>query len=58
MRIRKDRIQRDLEAINAFNATPGEGVTRYTFSREHQGAVSYVIEELHRAGVESTFVLG
>jgi allantoate deiminase len=58
MRIRKDRIQKDLEAINAFNATPGKGVTRFTFSREHVGAVSYVVEELHRIGVESSFVLG
>jgi len=58
MRIRKDRIQKDLEAINAFNGTPGKGVTRFTFSGEYQGALSYVVEELHRIGVECTFVLG
>jgi len=58
MRIRKERIQKDLEGINAFNATPGKGVTRFTFSKEHQGALSYVVEELRRIGVECTFALG
>jgi allantoate deiminase len=58
MRIRKERIQKDLEAINAFNATPGKGVTRFTFSREYQGALSYAVEELRRIGVECSFVIG
>lgn len=58
MSIRQERIQKDLEAINGFNATPGKGVTRFTFSREHQGAVSYVVEELRRIGIECSFVLG
>ncbi len=58
MRIRKERIQKDLEAINAFNGTPGKGVTRFTFSKEHHGALSYVVEELRRIGVESSFVIG
>ncbi len=58
MRIQKERIQKDLEAINAFNATPGKGVTRFTFSKEYQGALSYVVEELRRIGVECSFMLG
>jgi allantoate deiminase len=58
MRIQKERIQKDLEAINAFNATPGKGITRFTFSREYQGALSYVVEELRRVGVESSFAPG
>jgi allantoate deiminase len=58
MRIRKERIQKDLDAINAFNATPGKGITRFTFSKEYQGAISYVVEELHRIGVESSFAPG
>jgi allantoate deiminase len=58
MRIRKERIQKDLETINGFNATPGMGITRFTFSKEHQAALSYVIEELQRIGVECSFVLG
>jgi allantoate deiminase len=58
MRIRKERIQKDLEAINAFNGTPGKGVTRFTFSKEHQAALSYVVEELLRIGVNCIFTLG
>jgi allantoate deiminase len=58
MKIRKDRIQKDLDAINAFNGTPGKGVTRYTFSKEYQGALSYVVEELRRIGVEYFFSPG
>ena len=58
MRIKKERIQKDLEAVNAFNATPGKGITRFTFSKEYQGALSYVVEELHRIGVESSFAPG
>ena len=55
MNIRKERIQKDLDVINAFNATPGKGVTRFTFSKEYQGALSYVIEEFLRIGVDYSF---
>jgi allantoate deiminase len=58
MKARKERIQKDLEAINAFNATPGKGITRFTFSKDYQGALSYVVEELHRIGVKSCFAPG
>jgi len=58
MRIQKERIQKDLEAINAFNATPGKGITRFTFTKEYQGSFFYVVEELHRIGVESAIVPG
>jgi allantoate deiminase len=58
MRVRKERIQRDLEVINAFNATPGKGITRFTFSKEHQLALSYVVEELQRIGVKCHFTPG
>jgi len=42
MIIRKERIQKDLDAINAFNGTPGKAVTRLTFSKEYQGALSRI----------------
>ncbi len=58
MKVRKDRIQKDLDAINAFNATPGKGITRFTFSREYQGALSYVVGELQRVGVKCSFTSG
>jgi hydantoinase/carbamoylase family amidase len=44
------RIQSDIEAINRFNATPGRGVTRQTFSKEYQGATDYVVKELKKIG--------
>ena len=46
------RIQRDIEAINDFNATPGEGVTRLSFSHEYKGAIDYVIEALKKIGAD------
>jgi len=50
MTVRISRIQNDIETINEFNATPGFGVTRSTFSPEYQGAVTYVVEELKKIG--------
>jgi allantoate deiminase len=58
MGIWKERIQKDLEAVNAFNATPGKGITRFTFSKEYQAALSYVVEELQRIGVKGAFTPG
>ncbi len=52
MTIRINRIQSDIEAINAFNATPANGITRLTFSPEYQGAAAYVVDELTRIGAE------
>lgn len=56
--VQPDRIRHDLEAINAFNASPEKGVTRRTFSKEYRGAVHYLVEELARAGVKSLFTPG
>lgn len=52
MQNRIKRIQSDIEAINAFTATPGSGITRPTFSPEYQGAANYVVEELKKIGAE------
>ena len=32
------RIQKDLEALNEFNATPGQGTTRLSYSLEAEKA--------------------
>jgi acetylornithine deacetylase/succinyl-diaminopimelate desuccinylase-like protein len=48
MTVSIDRIQRDLEQINAFNATPDRGITRLTFSKEYQRAQAYIIEQLRQ----------
>ncbi len=53
-----DRIRLDIEAINAFNATPGNGVTRPTFSPEYQGATAYVVKELNKIGAQVSICRG
>jgi allantoate deiminase len=50
MTINTERIRRDIEKINAFNATPGKGITRQTFSAEYQGALNYVIDQFNQFG--------
>jgi allantoate deiminase len=48
MGIKVKRIEKDIENINAFTHTPGQGITRFTFSEEYMKAREYVVEELHR----------
>jgi len=50
MGIQIDRIARDLDIINSFNATPGQGITRFTFSNPYMKARAYVSEELRKTG--------
>ena len=50
----KDRIQKDIDAINAFNATPGNGVTRLTWTPEYVSAYQYVINALKNIGAQVT----
>jgi allantoate deiminase len=50
MTINTERIRRDVEKINAFNATPDKGITRQTFSAEYQGALNYVIDQFNQFG--------
>jgi allantoate deiminase len=54
MQNRNNRIRSDMEAINAYNATPGNGITRPTFSPEYQGAATYVVDELKKIGAQIT----
>jgi len=50
MAINIERIRRDIEKINAFNATPGKGITRLTFSAQYQGALNYVLDQFNQFG--------
>ena len=52
MAIRIERIQKDFEIINNFNATPEKGITRLTCSEEYQGAIAYVVDELKQIGAK------
>ncbi len=53
-----ERIQKDLEVINSFTATPGRGISRFTFSDEYMKARSYVADELRKIGAEISTTAG
>ncbi|MDD5515619.1 MAG: Zn-dependent hydrolase [Synergistales bacterium] len=48
------RIRRDIETICAFNATPGYGYTRFSYSREDALAREYLLEECSKLGLSVT----
>ncbi len=52
MPVQGKRIQKDIDTINGFNATPGNGITRLTLTPEYQGAVDYVVNELKLIGAD------
>lgn len=52
MPVREKRIQKDIDAISGFNATPADGFTRLTLTPEYQGAVDYVANELKLIGAD------
>lgn len=45
------RIQKDLEALNEFNATPGQGTTRLSYSPEAAQARVFLKEAMQAAGL-------
>ncbi len=51
MRTKLERIRTDIEALAAFNATPGEGLTRLSFTEEHRKAAQYITEQMQQAGL-------
>ncbi len=52
MKTRLDRIQRDIEELGKFNATPGKGLTRMSFSKEDRGAREYIKREMELTGLK------
>jgi allantoate deiminase len=58
MGIRIERIARDLDILNSFTATPGKGITRFTFSEPYMQARSYVSEELIKTGARVSTTVG
>lgn len=51
MKADEKRIQRDIEELAKFSATPERGVTRFSFSNEDLGARNYLKEEMKKAGL-------
>jgi len=58
MAVQIERIRCDIEKINAFNATPDNGITQLTFSKEYQGALAYIIEQLRKMEAHITICRG
>ena len=54
MEVNIDRIIRDINLINSFNSTPGNGITRLTFTPEFMKAYNYITDELNKIGAEIT----
>ena len=48
----KLRIERALGDLTAFNATPGQGVTRFPFTREARQASAYIKELMEEVGLQ------
>lgn len=49
MKTSLDRIKNDIEQLSKFNATPGKGLTRMTFTNEDRGAREYIKEQMRQA---------
>ncbi len=57
MEVHIGRIERDIDALGEFTATPGKGITRLTFSREYEKARSYIGEELRKIGAKVSIAI-
>lgn len=51
MRTQIQRIRKDIETLARFNSTPGEGMTRFSFTPDDKQARHYVINEMKQAGI-------
>lgn len=43
------RIKHDIEKLAQFTATPGKGVTRFSYTLEDRAARSYIKEQMQQA---------
>lgn len=46
------RIKNDIEKLSQFNATPGQGLTRFSLTEEDRGARNYLKAELQKLDLE------
>lgn len=51
MEAKLERLERDLKALAQFTATPGAGVTRFSFTPEDRAAREYIKAEMAKAGL-------
>lgn len=48
----KERVIKDFKRMSEFNATPGKGVTRFSYTREDNKAREYLISSMKELGLE------
>lgn len=51
LKTKLERLKRDIEELSKFNATPGKGLTRMTYTKEDRGAREYIKEQMRLAGL-------
>lgn len=51
METKLERIQSDLETLATYTSTPGNGVTRSSYSKEDTLAKEYLIKEMEKIGL-------
>jgi allantoate deiminase len=51
METKVERLEQDITALAEFTATPGAGVTRFSFTPEDRAAREYIKAEMARAGL-------
>lgn len=47
-----ERIKKDIEELARFNSTPGQGLTRFSFTEEDRKAREYIKGQMKEAGLE------
>lgn len=47
-----ERIKKDIEELAKFNATPGKGLTRFSFTEEDRKAREYIKAKMEEAGLK------
>lgn len=52
MKTNLDRIKNDIEQLSRFNATPGNGLARWSFTKEDRGAREYIKQQMESAGLK------
>lgn len=52
MKTNLERIKKNIETLATFNATPGNGVTRHSFTNEDKQARAYIKEALAQLGLK------
>ncbi|WZL72937.1 Zn-dependent hydrolase [Clostridiaceae bacterium 35-E11] len=52
MHTKLERIKKDIETLGTFNATPGKGLTRFSFTKEDKAARAYIKNEMQQIGLK------